>query len=256
VSLSLDAEIWCAHCPSPPTRPPASRFEAFESGASGFESCDGYSSCADALPSAACDVDFGATRGCDCEGRALDLDHAVIKASASVTAKADVKNAVCYTEGIEVTTSRLSPSPFDSRSVGVASSLHRPETAKSSTGSGAHHRRRRCATTAASDSQQLVALNRTHAHHRRRRRTTTTTASDSRHHPLALAHSNARACVLGEQDYLTPVYTSDESETKWLYYGSNEGVLVNYPGFLWGHVTCTVFTRLSSGAGEGRRDMR
>ena len=225
MSLSLDAEIWCAHCPSPPTRLPASRFEAFESGASGFELCDGYSSCANALPSAACDVDFGATRGCDCEGRALDLDHAVIKASASVTAKADVKNAVCYTEGIEVRTSRLSPSPFDSRSVGVASSLHRPETAKSSTGSGAHHRRRR--------------------------RTTTTTASDSRHHPLALAHSNARACVLGEQDYLTPVYTSDESETKWLYYGSNEGVLVNYPGFLWGHVTCTVFTRLSSGTGGG-----
>ena len=100
------------------------------------DECTGYNTCASQLPESACDPSWGATEGCDCGGRRIDTNNFVIKASSSVTADADIKNAVCYSE--------------DARST------------------------------------------------------------------------------------IVDIYTNQSGSVKWLYYGSSEGVLVNYPAFLWG----------------------
>ena len=112
-----------------------SRFEAYQNmGGSG--TCTAYDTCAASLPStAACDANYGATEGCDCDGRAMDGDNFVVKATTAVSDANDIMNAVCYTNGLETTFKSI-------------------------------------ATT--------------------------------------------------------------ESDLKWQYYGTQEGVLVNYPGFLWG----------------------
>ena len=113
-----------------------SRFEAYQnSGAAAM--CTAYDSCAASLPTtAACDANYGATEGCDCEGRGISTESFVVKATTTVTTDAtDIMNAVCYTQGLETTFKSI-------------------------------------ATT--------------------------------------------------------------ESDLKWQYYGTQEGVLVNYPGFLWG----------------------
>ena len=76
-----------------------SLFTAYQS--SGGSSCYGYSACATSLSSLTCDEDFGVTNGCDCKGRAIDKMHTTVIASDEVVLSADVKNAVCYTEGID-----------------------------------------------------------------------------------------------------------------------------------------------------------
>ena len=112
-----------------------SRFEAYQN-TGGSGTCTAYDTCAASLPStAACDANYGATEGCDCDGRAMDGDNFVVKATTAVSDANDIMNAVCYTNGLETTFKSI-------------------------------------ATT--------------------------------------------------------------ESDLKWQYYGTQEGVLVNYPGFLWG----------------------
>ena len=100
-------------------------------------SCTAYNTCAKNLPSGVCDESWGATDGCGCAGRAIDKDHVVVKGSTEVSDADEIKNVVCYTDGIEDTFKAM----YDDDSDGML---------------------------------------------------------------------------------------------KWLYYGSSEGVLVNYPGFLWG----------------------
>ena len=100
-------------------------------------SCTAYNTCAKNLPSGVCDESWGATDGCGCAGRAIDKDHVVVKGSTEVSDADEIKNVVCYTDGIE--------------------------------------------------------------------------------------------------DTFKAMYDDDaDGMLKWLYYGSSEGVLVNYPGFLWG----------------------
>jgi uncharacterized protein YegL len=65
-------------------------------------SCLGYSGCANDLPNHECVKDWGASRGCDCDGRALSLSDPVVK-SARSTSDAEEANVVCMTQGINST---------------------------------------------------------------------------------------------------------------------------------------------------------
>lgn len=75
-------------------------FESFQDTAQGDESCTGYDTLADQLQNHVCDEDFGASKGCDCAGRAIDWDAPVIYASPEVIPAKDTKNFACYTEDL------------------------------------------------------------------------------------------------------------------------------------------------------------
>ena len=57
--------------------------------------------CADEIPDRVCDVDFGSTQGCDCEGRALTETEYGIKSSEYSNTDRSAKNVACYMDGMQ-----------------------------------------------------------------------------------------------------------------------------------------------------------
>ena len=64
-------------------------------------SCTRVDTCGASLPGGACDVNFGATEGCACGGRAVDKENAVQFANPADVDATDAMNAACYTQGLE-----------------------------------------------------------------------------------------------------------------------------------------------------------
>ena len=83
------------------------KFEAYQNSGSSA-TCTAFDTCnyGDSLEgmTSACDANYGATEGCDCEGRGISTESFVVKATTAVTPDAtDIMNAVCYTQGLETT---------------------------------------------------------------------------------------------------------------------------------------------------------
>jgi len=93
------------------------KFEAYQN-TGDSATCTAFDTCnyGDSLAqmTVTCDANYGATEGCDCEGRAVGWDDFVVKATTAVTTDAtDIMNAVCYTQGLETTFKSLATGDSD-----------------------------------------------------------------------------------------------------------------------------------------------
>ena len=93
------------------------KFEAYQN-TGDSATCTAFDTCnyGDSLAqmTVTCDANYGATEGCDCEGRAVAWDDFVVKATTAVTTDAtDIMNAVCYTQGLETTFKSLATGDSD-----------------------------------------------------------------------------------------------------------------------------------------------